>query len=168
MKSYSQAPSGNAELVRRGARWLPGGQHDLPTLMLTADRAATTGEQERSPLDPPYAPTVRREESVREVTAVAAREPIQEPPPLPASEVENPGQTPSFYQFFLRQMEALAPSGPLTPEQLQATLGLVKSQLSAWLKQAVVERQIRKLRNPARYHWQGTTPRQPSMFTDDQ
>lgn len=140
----SQHPaSGNAQLVRRGARWLPDGKHDLPALILAAEPVASPAEQASPRLDLPYAPTVRREESVGEA------------------------QMPTFFQLFLRKLEALAPSGPHTLEQLQASLELAKPQLSNWLKQAVAEGLIQKSGRPTRYRWQGTTPSQPSMFDGD-
>ncbi len=147
IKPDSHPTSGNAELVRRGARWLPDGRRDLTALSLPAERAAGAGEPLSSPPELPFAPATMRADSVREVSATA--------------------HTAGFYELFLRRMEGLAPAGPLTPDQLLACLELSKPQLNTWLKRAIADKRIKKLNKPARYLWQGSPPRQPSMFGDE-
>jgi predicted Rossmann fold nucleotide-binding protein DprA/Smf involved in DNA uptake len=172
VKASSHPASGNPELVRRGARWLPDGKHDLTALMLAPESAADTRESEHAQLDLLAARTARSAESIREVSSVAEREdsPRQRAAPASDSDLLQPGSLAgqlSLYGLFLLRMESLAAGGPLTLEQLQASLDLTKPQLSAWLKRAIAEEQIKRLRAPVRYQWQGASPRQPSMFDDD-
>jgi predicted Rossmann fold nucleotide-binding protein DprA/Smf involved in DNA uptake len=173
VKPGSEPASGNAELVRRGARWLPDGKRDLAALVTAAEEAASRGpEPERSLPGLPLAATVQRDESVGEISFLADREGMQDPQamagdgsqPLPP---ESSAPTLGFYDLFLLRVKDLAATSPLTLEQLQDRLGLTKPQVGPWLKRAVAERQIKKLSKPVRYRWQGTPPLQPSMFGDD-
>jgi predicted Rossmann fold nucleotide-binding protein DprA/Smf involved in DNA uptake len=147
VKPGSEPGSGNPELVRRGARWLPDGKIDLAALVLA--KQGTTGEAgpQRPGPDLPYAPTAQREEFIRESP------PFHEPP--------------AIYEVFLCWLKALAATTPLTLEQLRDRLELTKPQLSTWLKRAVAERHIQRLSKPVRYRWQETPLRQSSMFGDD-
>jgi predicted Rossmann fold nucleotide-binding protein DprA/Smf involved in DNA uptake len=172
VKTSSHPASGNAELVRRGARWLPDGEHDLIALTLAPERAASTREPEHAQLDLPATLVARRAESIREVSSAPDREEPSQPRATPTSgsqPVQPRGldQKLSLYQLFLLRMETLASEGPLTLEQLQASLDLTKPQLSAWLKRAIAGGQIRKLRAPVRYQWRRPSVGQPSIFGDD-
>lgn len=145
VKPGSGPGSGNPELVRRGARWLPDGRCDLAALVL-ADQAGETAPRRPEP-DLPYTPTVAREEVIREST------PVQEPA--------------SLYEYFLCRSKPLVATTPLTLEQLRDGLELTKPQLSAWLKRAITEGKIQRLTKPVRYRWQETPLRQRSMFGGD-
>jgi hypothetical protein len=72
----------------------------------------------------------------------------------------------SFYEFFLRCMEAQTGKEPKTIEQLLGELDISKAQLTAWLKRAVSENHLRKLSKPVRYAWQRSEPKpqQVSIF----
>lgn len=172
VKSSSHPASGNAELVRRGARWLPDDQHDLIALMPVPESATDTRVPEHAQLDLLAARAPRSAESIREVSSAGEREDSPQQRSSPASDAQllPPGSLArklSLYELFLLRMASLADGGPLTLEQLQASLDLTKPQLGAWLKRAVAEGHIEKLRAPVRYRWQGPSLRQPSMFDDD-
>jgi hypothetical protein len=157
--------------VRRGARWLPDDKHDLIALMLVPESAADTRAPEHTQLDLLAARAARSAESIREVSSAGEREHSPQQRSAPASDAQPPpgslARKLSLYELFLLRMESLADGGPLTLEQLQASLDLTKPQLGAWLKRAVAEGHIEKLRAPVRYRWQGPSLRQPSMFDDD-
>jgi len=171
VKSSSHPASGNAELVRRGARWLPDDKHDLIALMLVPESAADTRAPEHTQLDLLAARAARSGESIREVSSAGEREDSPRQRSAPAGDAQPPpgslARKLSLYELFLLRMESLADGGPLTLEQLQASLDLTKPQLGPWLKRAVAEGHIEKLRAPVRYRWQGPSLRQPSMFDDD-
>ena len=172
VKPDSHQAAGNSELVRRGARWLPDGKHDLARLVLAEGDWATRAPEpaaEPSLLDLPVAAIARQQGSVREISLQVERPPIgpaQDPQPEPHGAAEKPPPAMDFYDIFLRRMEGLTAIAALTPEELRDCLGLVKPQLGAWLKRAVVEGQVKKLSKPVRYRWQGTPPRQPFIFGD--
>ena len=172
VKTTSHPASGNADLVRRGARWLPGGEHELAALTEAPESAASTSEPKRSLLDGFYAPAVWREESVKEASSLVEREHTPAPRAQEATDSRSPQlerstQTLSLYQLFLLRVENLAATAPVTLEQLQTTLDLTKPQLSAWLKRAIADGRIKKLTKPSRYRWRETPPCQPSIFGDD-
>jgi predicted Rossmann fold nucleotide-binding protein DprA/Smf involved in DNA uptake len=154
VKGGSHPAPGNAELARRGARWLPDGKHDLAVLVEPpAGAADETPGREPSPPGLPPAANLRRDESVREVSVAGCQAP--------------PAQTVGFYDLFLLRVKDLTAASPLTLEQLQDRLDLTTPQVGPWLKRALAEGQIEKLRKPVRYRWQGPLPRQPSMFGND-
>lgn len=177
VKAGSHQAAGNAELVRRGARWLPEGKHDFARLVLAEGDGATRASEsavEPSLLDLQVAATARQEDSVREISLAVERPAIgkaQDPQAEAhgagqARAPEKPPPAMDFYDIFLRRVESLTAIAALTPEQLRDCLGLAKPQLGAWLKRAVAEGQVKKLSKPVRYRWQGTPPRQPSIFGD--
>jgi predicted Rossmann fold nucleotide-binding protein DprA/Smf involved in DNA uptake len=174
VKASSHPSSGNAELVRRGARWLPDGKHDLTALMPAPVTEGDTREPEHAQLDLLAAGAARRAESIREISelsSAAGREDHSQQQATSASIPQLPqpslARKLTLYALFLLRMEDLAAGGPLTIEQLQTSLDLTKPQLSAWLKRAIAEGQIKRLRAPVRYQWQGPSMRQPSIFDDE-
>jgi predicted Rossmann fold nucleotide-binding protein DprA/Smf involved in DNA uptake len=169
VKPGSEAATGNVELVRRGARWLPEGKLDFSTLVSDA-KEVVSGTLEPE-LDLPAAVTAAsREEAGTEVRSAAATEKTQDSAAVNEFRFRQPGryaETLSFYDFFLLRVKNVTNANALTVEQLQDCLDLVKSQLGVWIKRAVSEGQIKKLSKPVRYRWRGTPLRQPSMLGDD-
>jgi predicted Rossmann fold nucleotide-binding protein DprA/Smf involved in DNA uptake len=145
IKSHPDAHSGNAELVRRGARWLPDAPVELATLL------------------------IRETPPMVERTLDLVAEPA---PPVPQREVA--GQLVetadgvidhlSFYQLFLRRLQALAAKTPATDQELLEQLDIGKPQLQEWLKRAMAEGQVKRLNKPVRYQWQAIRPEQNSFF----
>jgi predicted Rossmann fold nucleotide-binding protein DprA/Smf involved in DNA uptake len=171
VKPGCEEGSGNAELVRRGARWLPDGKQDFSALISAAQGVVSgTPEPESLLLDLPAVVTAQRKEAGTEVRSAAATEETQDSAAVnevQSLQPERYAETLSFYDFFLLRLKNLAEGSPLTVEQLQDRLDLAKPQLGVWLKRAISEGQIKKLSKPVRYRWQGTRLQQPSMFRDD-
>jgi len=73
----------------------------------------------------------------------------------PAGDIE-------LYDLFLIKVQALCSNSAKTTDELVDALGLNKSQLNTWLKQAVADQKMEKLSRPVRYQrfttQQGTLP----------
>jgi hypothetical protein len=67
-----------------------------------------------------------------------------EPLPTPALDLD-------LYGYFLVKLESATYDAPLTAENLQEQLGLVKTQLNEWLKRAVSEGRVKKSGKPGCY-----------------
>lgn len=67
------------------------------------------------------------------------------------------GTTPdlSFYELFLAKVLPICSGTAHTPDELVALLGLHKTQLNIWLKQAVSDGKLEKLNRPVRYQATG-------------
>jgi predicted Rossmann fold nucleotide-binding protein DprA/Smf involved in DNA uptake len=61
----------------------------------------------------------------------------------------QPGQI-DFYKLFLSELQRLA-HNPKTGDEITAETGLHKTQVNAWLKQAIEEGRLKKLTRPVRY-----------------
>lgn len=59
----------------------------------------------------------------------------------------------SFYELFLLKLEVLISDKEKTTEYLLDNLKLNKTQLDAWLKQAIMDNRVKKLNRPVRYQW---------------
>ena len=59
----------------------------------------------------------------------------------------------SFYDLFLMKAEPLCSGAAVTAQQLVELLAVNKTQINAWLKQAVADGKIQKLSKPLRYEW---------------
>ncbi len=64
----------------------------------------------------------------------------------------KPGDV-SFYDLFLLKIQILCQQQALGIGELMCETDLHKSQLTAWLKQAVEEGKVEKLKRPVRYQW---------------
>lgn len=158
----SSAPdSGNGELVRLGARWLPEGELDPATLAEAAPQPVPA--QEGLFDEAPQVAAVPEQGG----NGKAAAQQGGDNGTVPASANASP-RVPadlSFYDLFLTRLQALTAESPTTVESLLENLDLDKKQLQDWLKRAVEAGQARKLTKPVRYQWQAPPPpRQPSMF----
>jgi predicted Rossmann fold nucleotide-binding protein DprA/Smf involved in DNA uptake len=161
--------SGNADLVQRGAKWLPNDRTNLSVLFATENRgfdaSASSGEL-------PFAGP--------EVSVTLDEPALEEPATKPKQMMLNPGAEPnhdetsasarialdelSFYEFFLHRMARLTARAPLGVDNLLQHLDVSKAQLNAWLKRAVADRRLKKLKKPVRYRVQSAEPEQTSMF----
>ena len=148
IKPHSDPASGNAELVRRGGRWLPAELGDLAALCV---REATPA------VDRPLA---------------LVAEPA--PPALKLREISTPVANAldklGLYQLFLHHLRTLTAKMPFTDQDLQdllARLEIGKPQLRDWLKRAIEEGQVTKLTKPVRYQWRSTRPEQNSFFANE-
>ncbi len=66
-----------------------------------------------------------------------------------------------FYELFLARIKSLCATSPQTVDALLQTLPLHKTQLNAWLKQAVSDKKLKKLTKPVRYQW---LAKEPDLF----
>jgi predicted Rossmann fold nucleotide-binding protein DprA/Smf involved in DNA uptake len=153
VKPAQEKSSGNAELVRQGARWLLEGNRDLASL----SEQGPSGENETvgSLPDEPreengnlfnfsYPETVAKASHVRESQAELKSK-------LPLERKAAGDEEGSFYSLFLRRMDALTANVPMTVEDLLGHLDVNKSQLNDWLKRSLDEGEIEKFTKPVRY-----------------
>ena len=148
-KHDSLAKSGNPELVRKGARWLPDSLRALSTLL---DGTRSSPAEKLMPDLPLLAHDDERP---------AARRPRLENSapgtwPHPATTAQPQGAEGAdagmdFYAFFLTKMLDITATAPLKPDDIAAHLGLRKTQVNDWLKLGVCEGKIEKLTKPVRY-----------------
>jgi predicted Rossmann fold nucleotide-binding protein DprA/Smf involved in DNA uptake len=174
VKSHHDKDSGNAGLVRQGARWLPEGEIDLVDLISTGVSSwheqvkclpvldqLKPGSQDLGLFAATYADIPIKAGSVREeLVELKADTKADE-----GSNAFNGGET-SFYDLFLQRFKALAARLPLTAEELLGHLDVNKTQLNDWLKRAVEEGEVEKLNKPVRYRPKCIVPKQESMFAD--
>lgn len=150
IKSHPDAHSGNAELVRRGARWLPDTPGDLAVLL----------SRKAPPMAEPVLDLV-----AEPAMSMPHQEEVADQPPASVETADSRMDRLSFYQLFLRRLQGLAAKTPATDQELLERLDIGKPQLQEWLKRAMAEGQVKKLSKPVRYQWQATRPEQDSFFT---
>ncbi|MGH6916695.1 MAG: hypothetical protein ACREJ0_03225 [Geminicoccaceae bacterium] len=172
VKSDPNPNSGNAELVRRGAKSLPHGRLDLSSLF-TSQVGEPTGPASEEDL-----PLVRGEPQVASTSnclALSGADPETDEPGALAPRVLVQTEAPStfhsvpsdkYYDLFLHDMQSLTAETPLRVDDLQRHLVITKAQLNAWLKRAVAEHRLKRLTNPVRYRWKRNGPAQTSLFDE--
>ena len=136
--------SGNAELARRGARWLPEEDVSIQALVKAQGEApappSPAGSQGELVMERPRVDPV----------ALPAGSPSEAPSP-PMVEAESV----SLYDHFLVRLEKITLTKPTPAKELQKAFGeLCKMQLDRWLKQAVDEGRVVRNLKPVRYQWQ--------------
>jgi predicted Rossmann fold nucleotide-binding protein DprA/Smf involved in DNA uptake len=174
VKPHPDPQSGNAALARRGAKWLPTDKADL-ALAALGRRNQPKGAEEL-PLYYPVA--VRGAHGLAESPSMASIAPPSTAAPLLVSmghgyAIEEPpssgalGGQPSSYEAFLRRMELLTTCAPRSRKELRQHLHLRGSQFDAWLRQAMEEGKVHKLKKPTvRYRWNVSPPMQATIFDD--
>jgi predicted Rossmann fold nucleotide-binding protein DprA/Smf involved in DNA uptake len=172
IKQNSDAGSGNAELVRKGACWLPEGEFDLTALFAAPDSAQSSLPL-ASLLDDAgnSSATTRNSRASSSLSPILPEVAVASPREMPATDVEQTPVCPedaneslSFYHLFLNRLKALTGKTPATTDELLGRMDIGKTQLEQWLKRAVKEGRAKRLRKPARYQWQMPQPKQGSMF----
>jgi predicted Rossmann fold nucleotide-binding protein DprA/Smf involved in DNA uptake len=168
----SDPGSGNADLVQRGAKWLPNDRTDLSVLFASEnsgnDASASSG---RLPFDP------------SEVTLISDEAGLKEPPGEAKETIPSSGAEAnhderrastrisldqlSFYEFFLHRIAKLTAEAPLGVDDLLQHLDVSKTQLSAWLKRAVADKRLKRLNKPVRDRARDIEPEQISLFDRD-
>lgn len=172
-KKNPDATSGNAELVRKGARWLPEGELDLSLLLTAPDFTKTelpTGSLFDDDLHSSEAKAgSTASSSMPQVPGeIAVASPQHEQTEKDFGQIRSsPGdayESPSFYRLFLDRMKTLTEKTPATTDELLGRMDISKTQLQHWLRRAVDEGRVEKLSKPPRYRWQKPQPKQGSMF----
>jgi predicted Rossmann fold nucleotide-binding protein DprA/Smf involved in DNA uptake len=165
VKSGANPSLGNADLVRRGAKWLPSDRSDLSLLL---------APQDATPSSPEDLPLVRGEQRPTEVLQnktgdSEAGGAVSKPETLVHDDTRSmPGAESldeiTLYDHFLHRMKSLTAEAPLDADALRGDLELTKTQLDAWLKRAVAEGRVKKTTKPVRYRWKSKEPAQTSLF----
>ena len=156
----SSSSSGNAALVKQGARWLPDSAPALSALFAHDTTPGPTGNQQSlfdsnaQPVEPP----VVNEPALTESGAVVpgkddalTAEDVSKPSVTSVAPAVSPTGVMSLYDAFLLKLEDETRTGAAKPDLLQEQLGLCRAQLNVWLKRAVEEGQVEKLKSPVRY-----------------
>lgn len=157
VKSHQDPASGNSELVKRGAQWLPDGELQFSALFVR-DLMEPVDQRASGLLD---APTPQSSVS----DGSAEYRPESESAGLPAADKEALDSQ-RGYDFFLQRLKQLTAEAPATPEQLLKSGDVSSSQLSAWLERAVGEGHAKKLSRPLRYQWKPRQAPQTALFDD--
>ncbi len=127
--------SGNPELVRRGAEWLPEKPFPLSQLV----EGARAAGQDRLPLEP------------------AAAELREEPEPCAPAPADG-----GLYALFLARMAELTAEKPVGVQHIAKRLGLKKPQAEDWLQRAVSNGQIVAHKRRGQYSMPPCAPRSPA------
>ena len=142
--NHSDVNSGNAALVKQGAKWLP------PTVY----KASLLVEMELEPVPPADLESNLFDMLLPQTTLT----PIAESPSSAygATEVIQTKtavltDTMTFYDFFLKRLDELTNRSPATSEKLLEIFDINKKQLNEWIKQGISEGRIQKLNKPVRY-----------------
>ena len=146
--NHPDVNSGNAALVKQGAKWLPTDGYNAGSLIQRELRPAQPTHVETSLFDVflPETGAVVIAEPPSSVYAAAEISPT-ELVPITAKGVESV----TFYDFFLKRLETATAGSPADIEKLLATFDVSKTQLNDWIKRGVSEGSIQKLNKPVRY-----------------
>lgn len=167
----AERTSGNAELVKKGACWLPENQSiSLKTFFVKEkemshtvteaslfDISSSVGEANVTYLDS------ANESSGNKLPRI----PVQDSPEFHMAEVETIEGTmlkTSFFEFFLFHLKELSRERPVTMGELVEKLDLKKSQIQEWLNLAVADGYVEKMSRPVRYQWRDQQSDQSTMF----
>lgn len=167
IKQSSVSGSGNPELVRRGAHWLPDDFHTL-TRLFRAPHIDTAEERQDTISQTVHVHGVgdqhKADDRFQEENDLSATGPID----LTSTPTELAQQSNlEFYTLFLARVAGLTSVSPLAKEDIAARLDLHKTQVNAWLKRAVSEQYITKIARPVRYTITKPDDLQPSLFREE-
>jgi predicted Rossmann fold nucleotide-binding protein DprA/Smf involved in DNA uptake len=157
VKSHQDPASGNSELVKRGAQWLPDGELQLSALFVR-DLVEPVDQPASGLLD-----ALAPQSSVSDGSAEYRPESGSADLPAAGKEVL---ESQRGYDLFLHRLKQLTAKAPATPEQLLKSSDVSSSQLSDWLERAVGEGHARKLGRPPRYQWKPRQAPQTALFDD--
>jgi predicted Rossmann fold nucleotide-binding protein DprA/Smf involved in DNA uptake len=139
VKSHQDPASGNSELVKRGAQWLPDGEPSALSV--------------RNLMEPVEQPASGLLDVLAQQSSVADGSVENRPE---SGGVELPEASKELldsqrgYDLFLNRLKQLTAEAPATLEQLKSS-DVSSAQLRDWLKRAVSEGHVRKLSKPVRY-----------------
>lgn len=174
VKHNTNPKSGNSELVRRGAQWLPDLLNPLATL-LNGSQPSTA--EEASPDLPLLAhdaerPTVLEpDQDASEIPLPEDETPearLQAVPTAEHTPVARPHQVDqNLYSLFLARMVGITAAKPMKADDIASHLELEKSQTNAWLRRGVSDGKIKKLAKPVRYQSAAAGRQQASLFGEN-
>ena len=159
VKRQPDPVSGNSELVKRGAKWLPDDGLRLSELF-----AQVSAE--------PESRTVRIPPDVLTAQSSVSDGSVEYRPETGNADLttadEKVSDSRCGYDDFLLRLESLTAKAPATREQLLKSIDVSKKQLSDWLRRAVGEGRVGKLSKPVRYQSKPHPTFQSSLFDDTQ
>ncbi|MBY6158863.1 DNA-processing protein DprA [Pseudooceanicola nitratireducens] len=166
------AASGNAALVKMGARWFPQDMPKLSTLWEGDPGEHAAPEEAGLPLlqfETENTATETAMELGMATSAVrkgGAANLLSSSDPLAQDEADNFPSEPvnEFYNLFLRRVRELTIDVPMKIEDIAAQLELEKVQVNAWLKRGTSDGLIKKLSKPVQYQSVSVEQRQTSLF----
>jgi predicted Rossmann fold nucleotide-binding protein DprA/Smf involved in DNA uptake len=168
VKQTSDKKAGNALIVKEGAYWLsekidtvdieslftaPKGSlqsmsEDIFSQAQTTEEPEETSETKETK-EASLVENASPENDLNENSAENIQSVEQEKKEIPEADAELPE---SFYEYFLLKVKPLLTEAK-NVDELVEILELNKTQLNAWLKQAVEDKTITKLNKPVRYEW---------------
>ena len=176
VKHTENPKSGNPDLVRRGASWLP---HNLISLACLLKEPPAEADRDASS-DPPRPDTDAGDSATLEprteaYQALASRAGTDEgrTGAIGAQAGGSAGDTPLrdtpgfFYTLFLTKFIEIANGNSMKVEDIASRLDLEKSQVRVWLKRGVDDGTIEKETRPVRYLPSEAARKQASLFGDD-
>ncbi|TVP78255.1 DNA-processing protein DprA [Thioalkalivibrio sp.] len=149
----ARAGSGNAALVKQGGRWLPPEVTALGEL-LDVDRPKPVGGEQGGLFDNP--PNRVKSTEIHEPSNIVLASDMSEAesaitPESATSAVHSIDKVPDLYAVFLLNLAGITRDEPMGPDELMQHLEICKTQLNEWLKRALAEGAVKKLKNPVRY-----------------
>ncbi|MBX7540305.1 DNA-processing protein DprA [Qipengyuania sphaerica] len=171
VKQKDDEKSGNAALVKMGARWLPKDMPSLTDLWSAQVTAATSDEPqilalEQSEKQPSSAASDPRSSSLEHATEKSvASDDQKKPAKVEVGDAQTAADsTLDLFTLFLQHFSKLTIDSPLPADAIADQLDLQKSQVNAWLKRGISEGVVRKLTKPVRYELCSSGVRQASLF----
>ena len=186
VKKTTDKESGNAALVEKGAQWLTANINEVDFEVLTKPIEIISKSEPEDLFNQPVSSVRETEDNqVYDLGNKPSTEKIEQPNEKEAKSEkktakdkqkknkEDSDETKqsskevinlevSFYHLFLNKAEQFCKLDAKTTDELVEVLGLNKTQLNTWLKQAVTERKLIKLKGPVRYQWHEN--QQESLF----
>ena len=162
VKRTTNPESGNADLVGKGARWLPDDLNSLESLM----RGAKVGAADEAGRPLPEAERPATAKSGAESRADPKIETSGKRPKSIPETVDATG-TLDFYVFFLDRMRDITADCPMKTDEIASRLELQKAQVSVWLKRGLSDGRIEKVAKPVRYRSTENAERQASLFAEN-
>lgn len=153
VKAHPDSQSGNAALVRLGARWLEG-EPSMDVLMSSGEGAQSSPATSTAAISLNPQPEGHAPQGVAETVEsypVAEPEAVGSAAPTQDADLMPDVAAVSLYDHFLSMFAIETRNGPLTAEVLQERLEINKSQLADWLKRGLAGGQVEKLAKPVRY-----------------
>lgn len=170
--------SGNNNIVNQGGNWLPDLMEDIDFSVLKFKNEGMKRPSE--PQDLFSQSQINEDQSVYEVEAsmdvVAEKENAtsnnevgseqEDNNPDKHKELEIDISSLGFYELFLLKLRELTEAQSKTVEELIEFLDINKTQVNAWLKQAVSDKKVTKMSKPVRYQWTTGKTIQKGIFED--
>ncbi len=160
--------AGNEEIVKRGGQWCEGviGHLDISSLFAHFQNAGSKVNASLQEFDKKH--EVENASKNSEVEQYGNNEiPCGLTVEVNArNDPEHSESQMGFYQFFLQKLKRVCSGEAKSIDEISEYMELKKVQVRDWLEQAQKEGAIKKLKQPVRYQWNGSSvdPKQQSLF----